>query len=58
MQMAKAVKKEKLSLLNLKVTSRQRKALESKARAHAKGNLSEWLRLAGTKYRPLKKAAA
>ena len=39
-------------LLNLKVTSKDRKVLNALAMKHAGGNLSAWLRHSGLHYRP------
>ncbi len=46
--------REELSLLNLKVNEKDRKALRSKSLRYAKGNLSAWLRHAGLHYKPSK----
>lgn len=55
----KAVKKSKpkskaLPLLNLKVSGKDRKVLNAKAKKYAGGNLSAWLRYAGSNYVPPK----
>lgn len=42
----------KLELVNLKVTKKERLKLEENAERYTKGNLSEWLREAGTRYAP------
>lgn len=57
----KAAKKSKpakkaLPLLNMKCSSKDRKVLEAKAKKHAGGNLSAWLRYAGSNYVPPKNA--
>ncbi len=49
-----AVKKPAKSLLNLKVSGKDRKVLTFMAKKHAGGNLSAWLRYAGSKYVPPK----
>jgi len=48
-------KKEKLQVINLKITSADRKAILAMAKRYAKGNLSAWLRAAGLEYIPSKK---
>lgn len=48
-------KKSIVSLLNLKVTDQDRRALNALAERYAKGNLSAWLRFAGEEFRPSKK---
>lgn len=48
-------KKEKLPVINLKITSADRKAILANAKRYAKGNLSAWLRAAGLEYIPPKK---
>jgi hypothetical protein len=53
---AKKGGKEKLGLINLKVTSSLRKKLSIKAKKYADGNLSKWLRHAGLNYTPDTKA--
>jgi hypothetical protein len=52
----KAAKKavSALSLLNLKVSKADRDALNAQAKKYAKGNLSAWLRFAGTQFKPKK----
>ena len=53
----KAVKKavtSGLSLLNLKVSKADRAALNAQAKKYAQGNLSAWLRFAGTQFKPKK----
>jgi hypothetical protein len=48
----KAVKtKRRLSLLNIKISRKDRKALDAAAGKYAKGNLSAWLRFAGTSFK-------
>lgn len=49
-----AAKVEKLEVINLKITKRDRKIIEALARKFAKGNLSAWLRCAGLEYIPSK----
>jgi hypothetical protein len=44
----------KLSLINLKVSGKDRKAIQALANKHADGNYSAWLRHAGLHYRPKK----
>lgn len=51
---AKAKKSKALPLLNLKVSGKDRKVLNAKAKKHAGGNLSAWLRYAGSNYVPPK----
>ncbi len=41
-----------LSLINVKVTSQERKAMDRLAEKYAKGNLSAWLRHAARHYKP------
>ncbi len=48
-------KKPKRTLLNLKVTDAQRKVMTANAKRFADGNISEWLRVAGVKYKASKK---
>lgn len=48
--------KEKLELLNIKVSAKVKKQLTSKAKKYADGNLSNWLRQAGLKYIPVAKS--
>jgi hypothetical protein len=43
-----------LTLMNLKVSGKDRRALLAQADKYAKGNLSAWLRFAGTHFRPAK----
>lgn len=43
-----------LSIVNVKVNSKDRKALMLNAKRHAKGSLSAWLRHAGREYTPKK----
>ena len=43
-----------LELINLKVTRKERKALAALAFKYAGGNLSGWLRYAGSHYKPKK----
>lgn len=43
-----------LKIVNIKVGSKDRKDLNAKAGAYAKGNLSAWLRYAGLRYVPKK----
>lgn len=43
-----------LEVINLKVTSRDRKRLEQNAKRYADGNLSAWLRYVGMQYTPKK----
>lgn len=52
---AKAVKTTR-ELINLKVESKDRKAIEARALKFAKGNVSAWLRYAGSKFTPPKNA--
>lgn len=52
---AKAVKTTR-ALINLKVESKDRKAIEARALKFAKGNVSAWLRYAGSKFTPPKNA--
>lgn len=48
----KSVKtKTHLSLLNIKVTAADKRALDAAARKYGKGNLSAWLRYAGTTFK-------
>lgn len=53
---AKAAKKSgsQLKIVNLKVGSKDRAALNAMAKKYAKGNLSAWLRHAGLRYVPKK----
>lgn len=44
----------KLKIVNIKVGGKDRSSLTAKAKAHAKGNLSAWLRYAGLRYTPKK----
>lgn len=44
----KLVKTSRLTLLNIKVSAADRAALVRAARKNANGNLSAWLRFAGT----------
>lgn len=46
------MKKAALKLINLKVDSKDRKAIEAAAKKYTGGNVSEWLRLAGIQYKP------
>ncbi len=50
----KATKGAGLSLINLKVTSADRKVLMAQAEKYMKGNLSAWLRYSGAKFKPVK----
>lgn len=50
-----ASKKEKLDVINLKITRADRKAIQAMAKRYAKGNLSAWLRAAGLEYIPSRK---
>jgi len=50
----KASKSKALPLMNLKVSGKDRKVLNAKAKKHAGGNLSAWLRYAGSNYVPPK----
>jgi hypothetical protein len=50
--------KEKPVLVNLKVMKKELKALTAKARKYAGGNLSLWLRHAGTNHIPKRKDLA
>lgn len=50
----KQIKKSKLKIVNLKVGSKDRKALMLKAKKYAGGNLSAWFRHTGLKYIPKK----
>lgn len=43
-----------LKITNLKLASKDRKALKEKAKLFTKGNLSAWLRYAGLQYVPKK----
>lgn len=45
-------KKEKLTLINIKVSEKDRKRLMIQAKRYAEGNLSAWLRYAGINYVP------
>lgn len=45
-------KKPQLHILNLKANTTERKRLELNARKFTRGNLSAWLRIAGTRYAP------
>jgi hypothetical protein len=49
---AQAFAGKDLTLINLKVTGKDRKLLNRMALVHAGGNLSAWLRYAGLHYRP------
>lgn len=44
--------KTKLKIMNIKVTSPKRIELRTRAKKYAKGNMSAWLRHAGTRYKP------
>lgn len=44
--------KETLKAVNLKLNAEQRKTLQKQADKYANGNLSEWLRFAGTHFVP------
>lgn len=50
--------KTKLTLMNLKVSSKDRAALIAQANRFANGNVSEWLRSAGKSYKPSKRRQA
>lgn len=50
----KSLKKDALTLMNLKVNEEDRKTLDARAKKFAKGNLSAWLRHAGKYYVPKK----
>jgi hypothetical protein len=47
-------KPEAPKLMNLKVTRKDRALLTAMAKRYANGNLSAWLRLAGSEFRPSK----
>lgn len=47
-------KSEKLIIMNIKLTSKDRAALLKRAKLHAKSNFSAWVRHAGLKYVPKK----
>lgn len=47
---------EEKSLINLKVTKSELKALKANAKKYAKGNLSLWLRHAGIFHKPTRKS--
>lgn len=47
-----AVKKTKLIMVSLKLSPSELKALKLRAKWHAKGNFSAWIRHAGIRYRP------
>lgn len=51
-------KKEKLTLINVKVTKAEKAAIQRRARMYADGNVSEWLRYAGSELSPRKKDIA
>lgn len=53
--MGTKLRPEKMTLLNLKVTAEERKALVQNAKKFAKGNLSLWLRYSGLNHVPRKK---
>ena len=46
--------REKLVLINLKVSVKDRDAILDAARKFTNGNVSQWLRFAGTRFRPSK----
>ena len=50
----KKKKLEKLKLRNVKLSPRDERLLQAKAKKHADGNLSAWLRHAGMRYTPKK----
>ena len=50
----KAKKPKRLPLINLKISSRDRKLVLANAKKYAGGNYSAWLRHAGIHYRPKK----
>lgn len=47
-------KQSELSLLNIKVSPADRRALDAAAKKYAGGNLSAWLRFAGMVFKPSK----
>lgn len=47
-----------LSLLNLKVTDKDRRKLNAQAKKYTNGNISAWLRLAGSAFKPAKRLLA
>lgn len=49
--------KTKLAVVNIKMQFKERDLLMKRAKRHAKGNLSLWLRTSGLKYVPVKKSA-
>lgn len=46
------------TLINLKVTAKEMKAIQENATKYAGGNYSAWLRYAGMNYKPTKKELA
>lgn len=54
----KKTRRVSMSLLNIKVTDRDKKLLVRAAEKYARGNLSEWLRFAGMTFRPKKTQVA
>ena len=54
----KKQKRSKLKLINLKVSSRERKELNALAQKYMGGNLSAWLRYAGLRFDPKKNRRA
>lgn len=51
---AKSKSNSKLKLLNIKADGKDRKVLQKKADKYANGNLSAWLRYAGSHFIPKK----
>ncbi len=55
MAIGKKTKKPKRTLLTFKVTPAQHEVMIAHAKRFADGNISEWLRVAGVKYKGAKK---
>lgn len=58
LKVQKKPKVEKPTLINLKVSAKELKALKAKAKKYAKGNLSLWLRFTGLNHTPRRKDLA
>lgn len=51
----KSPKAKKDKLINLKITSAEREAIQKNADRYAGGNISKWLRYAGAHLKPISK---
>ncbi len=44
---------ERITLLNLKISEKDKRALQAQAKKYANGNVSAWLRFAGVRFKPV-----